>query len=119
MSHHIPKASNNNFRYAVREPDDWCQSPTKSLVLHWPTDALFVVYISQTSWSISRKRFPRDAFLKLEDFAALLMCVCGNRIGPKGYELERLRREAVVMGLSYLGFVRLIRVRITRSAKSV
>jgi hypothetical protein len=57
--------------------------------------------------------------LKLEDFAALLMCVCGNRIGPKGYELERLRREAVVMGLSYLGFVRLIRVRITRSAKSV
>ena len=27
-----------------------------------------------------------------------------------GFELERLRREAVLMGLSYLGFVRLIRV---------
>jgi hypothetical protein len=39
-----------------------------------------------------------------------LQCVCDGRIGPWGFELERLRREAVVMGLSYLGFVRLIGV---------
>jgi hypothetical protein len=102
MSSLIHKASNNNFRYAVREPDDWCTGPTRSLVMHRPTDAFFVVY--------PRKRLPRDAFLKLEDFDALLMCVRDGGIGPFGFELERLRREAVVMRLSYLGFVRLIRV---------
>jgi hypothetical protein len=72
------------------------------IALHRPTDAFFVVY--------PRKRLPRDAFLKLEDFDALLMCVRDGRIGPYGFELERLRREAVAMGFSYLGFVRLIRV---------
>jgi hypothetical protein len=102
MSSLIHKASNNNFRYAVREPDDWCTSPTRSLVMHRPTDAFFVVY--------PRKRLPRDAFLKLEDIDALLMCVSDGRIGPWGFELERLRREVVAMGLSYLGFVRLVRV---------
>jgi hypothetical protein len=73
-----------------------------SLVMHRPIDAFFVVY--------PRKRLPRDAFLKLEDFDALLMCVLDGAIGPWGFELERLRREAVVIGLSYLGFVWIIRV---------
>jgi hypothetical protein len=44
MSHHIP----NNFRYAVREPEDWCTGPTRSLVMHRPTDA-FLGLSSQTA----------------------------------------------------------------------
>jgi hypothetical protein len=102
MSRHIPKASNNNFRYAVREPDDWCKGPKKTLVLHRPTHAYFVLY--------PRTRLQADAFLKPEDFDAFLMCVCDGRTGPFGFELERPRREAVIMGLSFLGHVTLIRV---------
>jgi hypothetical protein len=70
--------------------------------MHRPTDAFFVVH--------PRKWLPRDAFLKLEDFDALLMCVCDGGIGPWGFKLERLRREAVVVGSSDLGFLRLIRI---------
>jgi hypothetical protein len=38
------------------------------------------------------------------------MHVCAGRAGPWGFEVERLRREAVIMELSFLGYVRLIRV---------
>jgi hypothetical protein len=66
--------------------------------------------IGDRSRALSSLPFSPRPFLKLEDFEAQLIHACEGGPGPWGFELERLRREAVVMGLSFLGYITLIRV---------
>jgi hypothetical protein len=70
--------------------------------MHRPTHAIFAFY--------PREGLPTEAFVTLENFEAQLVHVCHGQASPWGFELERLCREAAIVGLSFLGYVRLIRV---------
>jgi hypothetical protein len=72
----IPKASNDNFRYAVRSAADWCEGRYLGQVVHRPTNAIFTFY--------PRADAPAWAHLRLEDFHVHLICLYDCRPGPWG-----------------------------------
>ncbi len=83
------------FRGFVRKPEDWCEGPLERLVIHRPTHSIFEYY--------ARPDKPRDAFLEFHDFHARLVHVCDEHPYPNAAELSVLCREAVAVGLFYLG----------------
>jgi hypothetical protein len=87
MSSRARKSSNSNSRNTVREPDVWCEGPSKLLVFHRPTHAMFEFS--------PRIGLPGDAVLRLEDFRTELIHVCEGHARPPASELAVLRCEAV------------------------
>jgi hypothetical protein len=81
----------------VRKPSDWHVCGTASLVRHGPTRTVYHIH--------TRPGLPGNGYLTLEDFYPRLVHVCEGAPRPCGAVLEVLRREAVLMGLHFLGLV--------------
>ncbi|HYM98947.1 MAG TPA: hypothetical protein VET25_04325 [Aestuariivirgaceae bacterium] len=81
----------------VRQPEDWQPCELKTLVRHLPTHTIFELY------PVSHKQ--PDDVLELADFCSRLVHVCEGYSAPPPHERTRLCREAVLMGLHYLGLV--------------
>lgn len=84
----------------VREARDWEPCEPKCFVRHVPTGAMFEFYPVPGT--------PPDSPLELEDFEARLAHVCEGYPVPPAAELEILGREALLMGLHFIGMVTLL-----------
>ena len=83
----------------VREPQDWQPCEQKTLVRHVPTHAIFEFY--------PREDMQPQEFLELEDFRVALVHLCPGHPHPCSFEYRILCREAILMGLHFLGLVAL------------
>jgi hypothetical protein len=83
----------------VREARDWCPCEPWSFVCHVPTRAMFEFYPAPG--------VPLDKPLELEDWEVRLAHVCEGYPVPLAAELEILGREALLMGLHFIGLVSL------------
>lgn len=81
----------------VREPRDWWPCEPKCFVHYVPTRAMFEFYPVPGT--------PPDKPLDLEDFEARLAHICEGYPVPSAAELEKLGREALLMGLHFIGLV--------------
>ncbi|MFO1097891.1 MAG: hypothetical protein U1E81_06345 [Xanthobacteraceae bacterium] len=84
----------------VREARDWEPCEPKCFVRHLPTQAMFEFYPVPGT--------PPDKPLELGDFEARLAHVCDGYPVPPAAELEILGREALLMGLHFIGMVTLL-----------
>lgn len=84
----------------VREAGDWQPCEPKCFVRHVPTRSMFEFYPIPGT--------PPDRPLGLEDFEARLAHVCDGCPVPPAAELEILGREALLMGLHFIGMVTLL-----------
>lgn len=83
----------------VREARDWMPCEPKIFVFHVPTRAMFELFPDPG------KR-PEDA-LALTDFRTRLVHLCEGASVPEVAELQKLGREALLMGLHHIGLVEL------------
>jgi hypothetical protein len=81
----------------LRNADDWTMCGSVATVQHRPSATLFQVLVDLDK--------DLDETLALEDFRALLVRYRGGLNFPLPQDLERLRREAVLVSLSYAGMI--------------
>lgn len=84
----------------IREARDWMPCEPKIFVFHVPTRAMFELFPDPA-------KGPEDA-LELTDFRTRLVHLCEGASVPEPPELQKLGKEALLMGLRYIGLVDLV-----------
>jgi hypothetical protein len=92
-----------NVQHCVRDKDEWCPCEPKSLVRHRPTHTTFEVYADPA--------LGPEQQVGLDEFRWRLIHVCEGHPHPPPEAQALLGREAIVMCLYYLGWVRLIEIK--------
>ncbi|WP_040620657.1 hypothetical protein [Rhodovulum sp. PH10] len=81
----------------IRAPGDWWPCEPKICVFHVPTRVMFELS--------PRPHKQPDDTLELTDFRTRLAHLCEGASVPDAVELQRLGKEALLMGLRYIGLV--------------